>query len=1116
MPTRDIIDYGPTEKRVRLRSLLDVKRPESKRWKADWLRDRHKSGLESYMSSIFETVEGTRRATDQQIVDAFERLSKEQHDELATQMMHDWRAEVYEVKGITDLAAQRDALDQAIEAQKQMRQKVQDQLGEHQSLRRPALNLDTNSKEWIQRSVDRLFQWNGIPELWDAAVSGTALSKRQVDAIQARLAAEGRTLPVVIGAANDHAGLWGSGPWLKSGGEYGRIPIVNKLAEMGPYNLLSGISNATRRHAYIAHMMVELDDLAAQGFDKTAKETIEIAHNRAMEYTDEVMYSSGRTAMEQDTRGLFMFMPAYRQAIQNWGKEFMRNPFVYAGIRNKINNDFPMAYAGDYTSMMPLPFWAQGSPAEAVVPGLVPPILYPLRLTNTMSGWREVTVQDSASSSHKEWQYTGQTKFDWMSEGSVVNFLTGFASKNVSPLSFIDELMWGFAGDSQLTMPTSAPNQAVSRLYSFVLALRKDPQARKKAAMNIFAAQMSRGLRPDLSAAEAQMNGSPWWYKIMHASGFIAQPEGIFRGITGTISPRKVAYSPSDIGEIVYGPDDNQQVRTIWGLIRDDEEARTIADAEWLFLKAETKAQKDAVLAKYPKYKEIVEFRTLDAYERAVYLGDPANRGAGSILPYVGSRNEYDSGGKLLLGDDYYTALKDGAIRKKDMYAFIATLQKLNINAQWDQVKFKLDDKKKKDERAAIKLLTKAAHEMARTPQEEQDFIADILRFKNGWVDKPSPTQYKEVAVAPMTWMSEYARIHKLTSSPWKWNLQAINDNYWDSLAELGADSTEQDPNIVAALRKQGVRVAKTDNEKAQRPEGANMGGVESLYSNPRVKNWDLEHGVGGMKNISDALTELMSPEDRATFSLSGSMSIHAIREEVKKNNEYRRYLAIKYASSEYWKYTNSRLMKSIGVPIDSEAKMDHLLYKLDGLYAIKKQKTAGLEVSSDEYKAVLRWYKGAYRQAVAPAWAKVLREGPAGRLMFTYLTNPGAKAKVDLGYVQLALSQMDSMKPNLDFLIGKHRVGKNSNGHADKLTSATAWTVVLGTAVNYRARMARTPNEWGGYLGVTPDSKAGEPYVKNLTRLVSEWKRRSPLFARSWAELGGESMISTFLDSGS
>lgn len=1119
MPVHDVIEYGPTQKEMKLRTLLDIKRPTSKRWIADWLRDRHKRGLESYMGSIFDKAEGARKATDDEIKAAFDRLPKEKYDELAEQMFYDWRAETYEVKGITEYAAQRDAIDKAIEAEKAAMQRAKTKLDEHLSVRRPTVSLDSNSREWLQRSVDRLFQWNGIPELWDAAVNGKTLSKSQIDAIQKRLVDEGRTLPTVIGAANEHAGLWGSGPWLQSGGEYGRIPIISKLAEMGPYNVLSALSKATRNHAYIAHMMVELDELEKLGFKKIngkwSDEAIELAHARSKAYTDEVMYSSGRTPMEQDTRGLFMFMPAYRQALQYWGREIARNPMVYTGIYKRINNDYPMAYYGDYGSILPLPFWAQGSPAEAVVPGLVPPILYPLRVVNTMSGWSKITVEDAGGASHEEWQYTGQTKFDWMSEGKVINLFTGFASKNVSPLSFIDDFMWGF-GDDSLFVPTAASNKWLGRLYSFAIALRKDPYARRKAAMNIYAAQVSRGMRPDLSVMDAQIKGSPWWYNIMQDTGIIEHPEGIFKGITGTIMPRKITYDPSDIGEIVYAPGEDRSINNVWDLIRKDGEARKIADAEYLYIMAETDKEKQAVLDKYPQYKKIVEFRQMDAYERAQYLADPKNRGRNTVLPYVGSRNEYTPGGKLLLGDDYYTAMREGMIRKKDMYEFIGTLQKLNVNAQWDQIKLKIDEKKKADDKAAIRLLKKAAKEMATTPAEYQSYLADILRFKNGWVDKPVPSQYKSESIEPMDWMVDYAYTHGLDKKPTKWNLQAINDNYWDTLAEMGADTTELEPEVLAALRAAGANIPKTDNEKAKRPEGANMGGVESMYSNPRVKNWDLEHGVGGMKEISDALTELMSPEDRDLFDLKNSMSAHAIKEELKKNAEYRRYLTLKYAGQEYWKYVGVKQLKSIGVPVADERKMTHLLVHLGHLYEQKKAKTAKYEVSSDEYKAVLKWYKTEYKKALSPDWAQPLREGPARRLMYTHLVKPGSRAKLDMGYVGMALSQMYSMKPNYDFMMGKFRVGKNSNGHADKLASATAWTVVLGTAVNYRNKMANTYNEWGDYSGVTPDSKAGEPYVNHLTRLVNEWKKRSPLFKRSWEELGGDSMISTFLDAGS
>jgi len=243
-------------------------------------------------------------------------------------------------------------------------------------------------------------------------------------------------------------------------------------------------------------------------------------------------------------------------------------------------------------------------------------------------------------------------------------------------------------------------------------------------------------------------------------------------------------------------------------------------------------------------------------------------------------------------------------------------------------------------------------------------------------------------------------------------------------------------------------------------------------------------------------------------------MSANAIKEQNKKNADYRQYLLLKYSGQEYWKYVNGDQLVSMGLPGDA-AQYDSLLYKLNGLYNIKKQKGEGLSTSSDEYKAVLRWYKAEYAKALRPEWAAPLREGPARRLMYTFLTDPGHGQKVDMKYVGSTLAQMSQKNPDFDYLMDSVVTFKRGQGDAARRQSATGFTAVLATAIQYRNKMAKTKNEWGDYNGITPSSKAGEPYVNKLTRLVNEWKKHSPFFRRRWDDIGGDSMIVTFLDSG-
>jgi hypothetical protein len=62
---------------------------------------------------------------------------------------------------------------------------------------------------------------------------------------------------------------------------------------------------------------------------------------------------------------------------------------------------------------------------------------------------------------------------------------------------------------------------------------------------------------------------------------------------------------------------------------------------------------------------------------------------------------------------------------------------------------------------------------------------------------------------------------------------------------------------------------------------------------------------------------------------------------------------------------------------------------------------------------------------------------------------------------------------------------------------------------------MSETYNEWGDVSGISPTSNDGEVYVNKLIKFVDEWKKRSRRFRTSWDDLGGNNMISGFLNSG-
>jgi hypothetical protein len=513
----------------------------------------------------------------------------------------------------------------------------------------------------------------------------------------------------------------------------------------------------------------------------------------------------------------------------------------------------------------------------------------------------------------------------------------------------------------------------------------------------------------------------------------------------------------------------------------------------------------------------------MNAFDRMEFLSNPANRGKDTILPYINGRNEYSPTGQYLLGEDYYNAMEDGMIRKKDMYSFIESMQKINVNAQWDVVRKKIEEKKKSDLKLAHRNLVAAAKERAGdNPYLLAQYLGDIERLEHGWVDKPVSTVYETAEIEPFPWMLEWAYGAKASNgksmykSPTEWNPQAIIRNYYDTLVEVGADDDfyETDPTYLAALKSQGIRVDMRDGHKApQRPEGASTGGLESMYTNPLVKNWDLQKGVGGLREMSEAMTSMMTPEYRDMFKLNRSMSWVAIKEQQKKNAEYTKYLTLKYAGQEYYRFVSVKQLQSIGVKIPNPRKFNGLLSDLQVWYNKYKYLAENVKFGSDEYKQLYKNKKEEYTKLLSPDWASPLRDGPAARLLGTQLTNPGGNAGLNVRYIGSVRSAMGKKSPDYEGLVNMFSAG--TRGEPDRIESANAWGAVLAVAIGYRHKMSETYNEWGDVSGISPTSNDGEVYVNKLIKFVDEWKKRSRRFRTSWDDLGGNNMISGFLNSG-
>jgi hypothetical protein len=379
----------------------------------------------------------------------------------------------------------------------------------------------------------------------------------------------------------------------------------------------------------------------------SAEQLSSVAGERALDYTDAVQYTHNVTVLEDALRNMAPFIPAYRQFALYWGKQFARNPLLYAYIfenypltSNFISLSDLAKLPGveqvaqtetgkkigkavkktpvlgdmmDYSMYVPsVPFWAitpeeQRNFRELVKQNFVnfsPMVVVPFRAVNAASGGALEGIQN----------LPGMT----------------FTDPKTPVISWGDDLLWGAAGINL-------------GMFS------KDKATRDRVAMNIMMGQVANGYKPNLDAALMEMRGAPWWYKAMKA-GHIAHPEALFSLITKLFNP---------VGTVTYNP----------------KPARDYADAWYEWKQAgEDPFKQQKVLDKYPVFKKVQEYYNMTPTAQEKWKLDPAN---GKYLMYVESKYNYlDDGTRVASFDDFAQNL----LGPKPAEQYLAGIQK-NLDA---------------------------------------------------------------------------------------------------------------------------------------------------------------------------------------------------------------------------------------------------------------------------------------------------------------------------------------------------------------------------------------------------------------------------------------------------
>ena len=402
------------------------------------------------------------------------------------------------------------------------------------------------------------------------------------------------------------------------------IPVVHQWTNRVIFPLLGRISRRIREMSFSDNFYLERAKLQKSHPNLSPEQLTEIAAQRALDYTDSVQYTHNVTVLEDSLRNMAPFIPAYRQFALYWGKQFARNPLLYAyifenypltsnfislsdlaklpGVEQVAQTDVGKKIGKavkkvpvlgdmmDYSVYVPsAPFWAitpeeQRNFKELVKQNFVnfsPLVVVPFRAVNAATGGKLEGIQN----------LPGMT----------------FTDPKTPVISWADDLLWGTAGINL-------------GMFS------KDKATRDRVAMNIMMGQLANGYKPNLTAAQMEMRGAPFWYKAMKTVG-IAHPEALFSLITKLFNP---------FGTVTYNP----------------KPASDYANAlyEWKQAGADPFKQQK-VLDKYPVFKKVQEYYNMTPLQQEKWKLDPANA---NYLIYVESKYNYlHDGTRVASFDDF-------------------------------------------------------------------------------------------------------------------------------------------------------------------------------------------------------------------------------------------------------------------------------------------------------------------------------------------------------------------------------------------------------------------------------------------------------------------------------
>lgn len=123
-------------------------------------------------------------------------------------------------------------------------------------------------------------------------------------------------------------------PWAAA--KHFKVPFTD-IPFPGFYSALDGMSRRMKGAVFMQRYDSDLKHMLSLGFSE--EEASRIAINHALQYAEEVMYSSGKYMVEQGMRNMVLFAPAYRQFVKYWGKKMFTDWILMFGLLDRLNGE---------------------------------------------------------------------------------------------------------------------------------------------------------------------------------------------------------------------------------------------------------------------------------------------------------------------------------------------------------------------------------------------------------------------------------------------------------------------------------------------------------------------------------------------------------------------------------------------------------------------------------------------------------------------------------------------------------------------------------------------------------------------------------------------------------